>query len=123
MSGLFPRLTQAVDVLLFNPPYVVTPSEEVGSTSIEASWAGGVNGREVTDRLLPLVPQLLSRRGCMYLVTIPENKPDDIAAQMAAHGYTSCVVLSRKSGPERLSIVKFYRDYAAVDDDDDDDAE
>ncbi|XP_070534259.1 methyltransferase N6AMT1-like isoform X2 [Ptychodera flava] len=73
---LQPRLNGLVDVLIFNPPYVVTPNEEVGSQGIEASWAGGDNGRQVMDRIFPLVSDLLSKRGVFYLVIIKENKQD-----------------------------------------------
>ena len=44
-----------MDILLFNPPYVPTESDEVCGTGIEASWAGGVDGREVIDRFIPLL--------------------------------------------------------------------
>ena len=52
-SGL--DLNGSVDILLFNPPYVPTESDEVCGTGIEASWAGGVDGREVIDRFIPLL--------------------------------------------------------------------
>lgn len=50
---------------------------QVGSTGIEAAWAGGERGREVTDRFLPVVAQLLSSKGLFYLITIAENDPGE----------------------------------------------
>lgn len=50
---------------------------QVGSTGIEAAWAGGRRGREVTDRFLPAVAQLLSSKGLFYLITIAENDPGE----------------------------------------------
>jgi release factor glutamine methyltransferase len=59
LRGLHQRLAKSVDILLFNPPYVVTSSEELHKAQVdggvEASWAGGVDGREVIDAFLPLV--------------------------------------------------------------------
>jgi len=94
---LLPRLLHSIDVLLFNPPYVPTPSSEVGSRGIEASWAGGEDGREVLDRLLPSIPSLLSPQGgCMYLVAVNENRPEEICARMREAGLEAKV--GRKEG-------------------------
>uniref|UniRef100_A0A452J0M0 Methyltransferase HEMK2 n=1 Tax=Gopherus agassizii TaxID=38772 RepID=A0A452J0M0_9SAUR len=109
VTGLLPRLNGKVDLLLFNPPYVVTPSEEVESHGIEAAWAGGKNGREVMDRLFPLVPDLLSVGGLFYLVTIKENNPDEILETMKKYGLRGTRVLSRQAGRETLSILKFSK--------------
>ncbi|CAJ0768983.1 19015_t:CDS:2, partial [Entrophospora sp. SA101] len=57
-SGLLPRLKHSIDLLCFNPPYVVTDSEELNSNNnniLDKSWAGGINGREVIDQMLILV--------------------------------------------------------------------
>nr|XP_046237876.1 methyltransferase N6AMT1 isoform X2 [Scatophagus argus] len=108
---LLSRLTGKVDVLLFNPPYVVTPSEEVGSTGIEAAWAGGRRGREVTDRLLPVVAQLLSSEGLFYLITIAENDPEDIVCLLGQHGLKGESFLSTRAGNERLSVLRFQKRY------------
>ncbi|XP_054244023.1 methyltransferase N6AMT1 [Indicator indicator] len=109
VKGLSPRLNGKVDLLLFNPPYVVTPSEEVESHGIEASWAGGKKGREVMDRVFPLVPDLLSPGGLFYLVTIKENDPDEILETMKKCGLEGTRVLSRQAGQEMLTILKFKK--------------
>ena len=65
---------------------------QVGNQGIEASWAGGVAGRQVIDRLLPLVPNLLSPRGVFYMVVIKENKPGNGSCRYTrvSKNYGSC---------------------------------
>ncbi|KAF9422532.1 HemK methyltransferase member 2 [Entomortierella beljakovae] len=108
-DGLLPRLNGQIDLLYFNPPYVLTPSEEVGSHSVEAAWAGGIDGREVIDKFLPFVKVLLSSKGVFYLVVVNENKPDDIRAIMTEEGFDSSIVKTRLAGREKLFILKFTR--------------
>ncbi|KAK3783899.1 hypothetical protein RRG08_042832, partial [Elysia crispata] len=108
-NALEQRLKGKVDVLLFNPPYVVTPSDEVASGGIEASWAGGIKGREVTDKFLPKVASLLSPDGAFYLVVIKENDPDDIEQLMKSYGLSMKCLGSRRAGREYLSILRFAR--------------
>ncbi|XP_077198609.1 methyltransferase HEMK2 isoform X1 [Paroedura picta] len=109
VTGLLPRLFGKVDLLLFNPPYVVTPSVEVESHGIEAAWAGGKNGREVMDRLFPVVSDLLSTRGLFYLVTIKENNPDEIIEILQKSGLKGTKAVCRQAGSENLSILRFCK--------------
>ena len=74
---------------VFNPPYVPTPDDEGAAGGIAAAWAGGDRGRRVIDRVLPLVPHLLSTEGQMFMVTVAENDPQGgrrprLPAQLAA---------------------------------------
>ena len=107
--SFMPRLENMVDVLVFNPPYVVTPSAEVGSQSIEAAWAGGTNGREVIDRFLPLAANLISKDGVIYMVLIDRNKPNEVIDIMKDFGLNGDAILRRKAGIENLMILKFRR--------------
>lgn len=108
-QSMLPRLRNMVDVLVFNPPYVVTPSSEVGSQSIEAAWAGGINGREVIDRFLPTAVSLVSQKGVFYLVLIDKNKPSEIMDTLKGFGLNGEIIMKRKAGIENLFVLKFRR--------------
>ncbi|PIA17072.1 S-adenosyl-L-methionine-dependent methyltransferase [Coemansia reversa NRRL 1564] len=107
LQSLDSHLHGNIDILMFNPPYVVTPTTEIDSTDEASAWAGGKNGREVLDKLLPQIPQLLSPDGRFYLVVIEQNKPDDIIQALSVHGLSGERILSRKAGREHLSILRF----------------
>ncbi|KAF8060464.1 N6a [Scenedesmus sp. PABB004] len=87
VAALLPRLERAVDLLLFNPPYVPTPDEELARDGIARAWAGGHLGRRVTDRLLAQLPGLLSPRGHAFVVTVADNRPAEIIAALEAAGF------------------------------------
>ncbi|RCI03784.1 HemK methyltransferase member 2 [Rhizopus stolonifer] len=107
VDGLLSRLRNQIDILCFNPPYVVTTHEEVGSKGIEAAWAGGIDGREVIDELLPYVKHLLSPKGIFYLLLINENKPEQVVEIMQKDYHMKAKIVSqRRAGRERQFIVK-----------------
>ena len=110
VSGLEKQLNGSVDVLLFNPPYVPTPEDEVGVNGITSSWAGGDKGRTVIDRILSIVDSLLSSKGIFYLVTVTANNPGEICQIMRRKGFASRIVVQRYTEEESLHILKFWRD-------------
>ena len=107
-SGILQQLENKVDILIFNPPYVPTPDEEVGSTGIEASWAGGINGRVVLDRALPQIARLMAfPQGVAYIVVVDDNYPEQIAQTMDNnYGIKVIPWLRRRARNEFLTILK-----------------
>lgn len=98
------------DVIIFNPPYVVTDSIEVNDKRlIRRTWAGGKNGREVMDRLFPYIPDLLADNGTFYLLAIKENNLEDIIAIFDGLNMSGNIVADRKIRGEHLHVLKFIK--------------
>lgn len=120
LGALAPRLYNAVDVFIFNPPYVPTPDEEVpvpvlaaSTDPLPAAWAGGENGRVVIDRALSLCAATLRRPsqhgdvgGTAYWVLVEENDPKDVATRLAADGLDCAIVATRRAANELLHILR-----------------
>jgi release factor glutamine methyltransferase len=122
-----------VDVLVFNPPYVpaelpdltlhakyntadTLPTSDAfdrDSHLLALSYAGGVDGMEVTDRLLQDIPRVLSQRGLAYVLLCAQNKPERVKKNIREWpgGWEAETVGSsgKKAGWERLSIVRIMR--------------
>lgn len=109
VNGLLPQMAGKVDLLLFNPPYVVTPDEEVERKDIATAWAGGTDGRRVIDRFLPMIPALLSNGGVAFMVVIPENKPQDLLSILASHGIQGKIIAEKSADEEKLLILKLCK--------------
>lgn len=107
-SDLLPEYENKIDVFIFNPPYVPTPDDEVGSSGIEASWAGGKNGRVVFDRAMPEIARLLSYpHGVGYVVAVDDNYPEEIAKMMMSrYGIMVVPWLRRRARNELLTILR-----------------
>lgn len=119
-----------VDVLVFNPPYVPTPELPLVPASIEGmekttfeddsrllelSYAGGADGMETTDRLLEMLPGILSRdRGVAYILLCAQNKPESVKERIREWGENwkadTVGVSGKKGGWEKLQIIRIWRE-------------
>lgn len=96
--------------MIFNPPYVPTPDEEVGGEGIEASWAGGEEGRVVIDKALPQIWKVLKTGGVLYMIVVDDNKPLDIInTHNEAYGIKGEVLVRRQARNEFLSVLKMVK--------------
>jgi len=100
------RLDNEVDVGIFNPPYVVTPEDEMEGEGISISWAGGENGRVVLDAFIPLIPRLLAPHGRWYICGIIENDVPSLIELIEHHRLKPEVIIERTCGVEDLWVIR-----------------
>ncbi|KAI9673975.1 MAG: S-adenosylmethionine-dependent methyltransferase [Caeruleum heppii] len=126
-----PLRSGVVDVLVFNPPYVPTasvpnpsraapvPSDiaplDAASDLLALSYAGGVDGMEVADRLLEQLPGILSfDRGVAYILLCAHNKPENVKRTINSWPREWKVETvgssGNRAGWEKLQIIRVWRD-------------
>ena len=102
------------DIVLFNPPYVVTSDTEVikaqSDKNIQTALDGGQDGRRVIDLFLKSVGEFVASKGIVYLVLVNENGVLEIEEKMKREGGGVERVLYRVCGWEGLHVVKFVKD-------------
>ncbi len=124
------RIKEPIDVLLFNPPYVVTPSEEIydpssittkregeeGTTTtsyrpaITAAWAGGLRGREVLDRILGDIKSWLRPNGGTFLVVAyAQNDVEEMISILQNQGLEVEIAKRTQADEEALVVIKAVR--------------
>lgn len=109
-----------VDLLLFNPPYVVTTDGELNhqeknfdpkttNNNLIYSWAGGVDGRRVIDALIDKLDTILSPVGVFFLLVLKENNPRDIIGKLEKCYFHATIFKERRIPGEHLFILKITR--------------
>lgn len=133
LTAVIGDLTSAIrpgsaDVLIFNPPYVPTSDVptafaaggekqaclDVDSDMLSLSYAGGIDGMEVTNRLLEQLPSVLNPdRGIAYILLCKQNKPDEVTQRIRQWGARWRVDVvgrsGRQGGWEKLQILRIRR--------------
>jgi release factor glutamine methyltransferase len=80
---------------------------QVTRGGIAAAWAGGKDGREVVDRLLPDVADVLSPDGgTMLMILLEQNKPREVMVVLERAGLRCDVVRSASADEERLHVLR-----------------
>lgn len=97
------------DLVIFNPPYVVTDSDEYDKEVINKAWAGGHCGRDITDKFIDKLPSILSKNGVCYLLLLKDNNIEVVKAMLNDLNFKSKIILERKIIGEHLFIMKIWR--------------
>lgn len=122
----------SIDLLVFNPPYVVTPNDgdsthipeqkkiydkdaekvfksDEDDKMLIKSWAGGADGCEIINRVVFNLDKILAPDGVFYLLIIKDNNPEKIKKNLRSLGYHAEQIIDRKIRGEHLIALKIWK--------------
>ena len=98
------------DIVIFNPPYLPTISEErIGGTGwFDIATDGGADGLFLTKRFIGEVGKYLSKQGRAYFVFSSLSDRKKFDAYLSDVELKSKVILSRLFNDEQIDIYCMY---------------
>lgn len=101
-----PFVTNSFDVVVFNPPYLPTPSEEAWDDPLEYALSGGEDGRRVVRLFLADVGRVLRPDGRVY-VLVSSLTDIDAVVELAEDAGMQAIEIASESFPfERLIVLE-----------------
>jgi release factor glutamine methyltransferase len=101
------NLLGKLDIIICNPPYVITSSEEYEECQkrkdISSSFAGGENGREFIDKLMKFAQINLAEHGVMYMLFEEHNG-----------NFSGRVLSQQRQGCEGLAVIRMNKSEIAA---------
>ncbi|MDY6769740.1 MAG: HemK2/MTQ2 family protein methyltransferase [Candidatus Nanohaloarchaea archaeon] len=106
-SDLFEVVDGDYDIIAFNPPYVPADGGDVDGEA--RSWAGGEDGRAVTDRFIEAAPAHLAPGGTVLLLQSTRNDLDRTLSRFEDAGLDAAVEAEEELHFERLVVIAASR--------------
>ena len=100
------------DVILFNPPYVITDETDIDNTLIGLSWNGGKDGRKLIDPFLKEFDNYLRENGRVYLIHPDYCNLEKTKKILKEKGFKFKIVGEEKLFFERLFCLEIKKSHS-----------
>ena len=104
-----PFADEAVDAVVFNPPYLPTEPETEWDDWMERALSGGEDGRAVIDPFLADVGRVLAPDGVVYLLVSSLTGVDEVVEEAGQYGFSAAAVADESFPFETLTVLELFR--------------
>lgn len=104
-SLLDPFCTDAVDAVVFNPPYLPTRPDREWDDWMEEALSGGESGRAVIEPFLADLRRVLDPEGEAFLLLSSVTGIDAVRDEARANGLTTMIAADEAHPAERLVVL------------------
>ncbi len=98
------------DVILFNPPYVITDETKEDNSLIGLSWNGGKDGRKLIDPFLESFDKYLNENGKVYMIHPDYCNLEKTKKILSQKGFKLRIVGSESFFFEKLYCLEITKD-------------